>query len=629
MKKESLKFFKKIGILTSSVALAASLTGVPAMAYADEVEDNTKTENISDESMQLENKQEEKNIEESIVKEELKESAEKEVKKEIVEEELVKPNEVEKTKTEENTLQEKQEQTKEENSSKTANVKPVEEQKSANTNNAKKTDESTKTVKTPARANVAREENKQKNEAINEEKEKEVHKVQAITTKVDENGNPLIGAVIQILDQDGNVLDEWVSDGKEHTSMLPEGTYILHEKEAPTGYTKAEDQSFTIKVEVAELNAGVDFSETPCEHYGGTPLYYIEIKGQNSEVYCINQDWETPDENSKYDGEILSSDDIKHFTQQTVYVDAHEKKALIDISDQSLSSQELYDKILDIIYHRQNASEVFSDLTEAEIRYVTESALKNYTNAGLTRVQRVNIGSEPENYQSMDYYVTDDGKYVWYLYPWYRSFIYDPTQPLGKDIFTTVIGSGDAFGNLARHWNTGHNAKNSNEVRQKIARYYELYLYLINDKDHHPSDMYLYIYSTDNKAIDWSSFDFDAGTYQNLLGITWFNPYDEDYKIDLNLINILSKEPTPEPEPTPTPKPTPKPEPTPKPTPKPKPDPEPKSESTPEPAKKYIEEYYYMPQTGDNNDILPLAGLATASLTAAGFSLVKRRKNRR
>ena len=365
----------------------------------------------------------------------------------------------------------------------------------------------------------------------------EEHKVQTIITKVDENGNPLSGATLQIIDSEGNIVDEWISDGSEHIVMLTEGDYVLHEAAAPAGYTVAADQAFTVKVEVNDLNAGVDFSETPCSHYGGTPLYYVEIDGQKSEVYCINQDWETPDENSVYDGAVLNSDDIRDFTTQTVYIDAHQNKDKMDISDQTLTSQELYDKILDIIYHRERATELFDDLTEAEIRYVTESALKNYTNAGLTRVQRVNVGQEPENYQLMDYYVTDDNKYTWYLYPWYRSFVYNSSAALGQNIYTTVIGSGDAFGNLARHWNDGHGAKNNEAVREKIARYYELYTYLISDTEHHPSDMHLYIYSTNNKAIDLSGYDFDEGSYQNLLGITWYNPYDDDNKVNLTVVN--------------------------------------------------------------------------------------------
>jgi len=487
MKIQNLKLFKNAGLLASSVALAASLTSIPAIAYADEVEDNIKIENISDENLNGEN-----NGEENVIKSESTQEG----------------------KTEENVLQAQQ----------------IPESEDTVNNESEKDEE-----------NVVTEEEKAEDQATEVGKGNEIHKVQTITTKVDENGDSLKGATLQILDLDGNVLDEWISDGEEHITMLPEGDYILHEKSAPQGYIKAEDKTFTIKVEVNELDAGVDFSETPCEHYGGTPLYYIEIESKKSEVYCINQDWETPDENSTYDGGILTSDDIKNYTQQTVYIDAHQNTALVDVSDQSLSSEELYDKMLDIIYHREKASSIFTDLTEAEIRYVTESALKNYTNAGLTRVQRVNVGSAPENYQSMDYYVTDDLKYVWYLYPWYRSFVYDPAQPLGKDIFTTVIGSGDAFGNLARHWSSGHNAKNSEEVRSQVARYYELYQYLISDNDHHPADMHLYIYRANNKATDLSGYNFDEGAYQNLLGITWYNPYDENVEMNITYVNEPQK----------------------------------------------------------------------------------------
>ena len=366
----------------------------------------------------------------------------------------------------------------------------------------------------------------------------EEHKVAVVTTKVDENGAPLKGAVLQILDSNGNVVDEWTSNGEAHTSLLTEGTYTLHEKEAPEGYQLAADKTFTVEVIVPNLDAGVDFSETPCPHYGGTPLYYVEIEGKKYEVYCINQDWETPDDNSIYDGAVLSPEDIRKYTQQTVFIDAQQNKDKIDISDQSLSSEELYDKLLDIIYHRQLASDIFTDLTEAEIRYVTESAIKNYMNAGLTRVQGVTkISDIPEGVD--DYYF--DGRYYWYLYTHYRSFIYNPDAPLGTDVFITSVGNGDAFGTLARHWNGSdkngiHNAKNSEEVRAKLARYYELYLYLIGDNNHHPSDMHLYVYGTNNTPTSLSGNNFD-GSYQNLLGIHWYSPHDENHKVYLTMVN--------------------------------------------------------------------------------------------
>ena len=364
----------------------------------------------------------------------------------------------------------------------------------------------------------------------------EIHKVSVIINKTDEEGKSLSGATIQIIDADGNVVDEWVSDGSSHEVLLPEGNYVLHEVSAPEGYIKASDKAFTVKVEVVDLDAGVDWSETPCEHYGGTPLYYVDFNGQKEEVYCINQDWETPDENSNYDGKVLTPEEIKNFTEQTVYVDAEQNTERKDISDQSLTSQELYDKILDIIYHRQLATDLFSDLSEAEIRYITESALKYYTNAGLTRVQAVrSLSSLPENVNIEDVYY--DGRYYWYLYTHFRSYIYLPDAPLGSSIYTISVDNGDAFGTIARHWNDQHGAKNSEEIRAKLARYYELYQYLISDENHHPSDMYLYLFSSDGKALDSSAFNFDEGVYQNLLGIRWFNPYDEDNEVELTLVN--------------------------------------------------------------------------------------------
>ena len=535
--------FKKLKINAASLALSLVLSGSSTLALAqpvfaaeeDVTEDITVEEVIDEEVKNEEPKQEEVKQEET--KEEVKEEAQEETKEEVKEEvqeetkEEVKEEAQEETKKE--VKEEVQEETKEE-------AKEVE-------NTAKAAGKTAPSLTSG---------NEQNTEATTSQQH-EVHKVQTTTSKLDEDGIPLAGALLQILDSEGNVVDEWVSDGTDHISMLPEGDYVLHEVAAPNGYIKAADKPFTIKVEVKDLNAGVDFSETPCEHYGGTPLYYIEMESQKSEVYCINQDWETPDENSIYDGMILGSEDIRNFMRQTVYTDSHQNTNKIDVSDQSLNNQQLYDKILDIIYHRQLAVELFDDLTPAEIRYITESALKNYTNAGLTRVQRIGINSVPTGYDKYDYYETEDGRFVWYLYPWYRSFVYNPNAPLGTDIFTTVIGEGDAFGNLARHWSSGHGAKNNEEVRAKIARYYELYQYLVSDMDHHPEDMHLYIYSTPNQATDTSSYDFDNGAYQNLLGITWFNPYDENYAIDLDLVNVKESEPPVTPDEPPVVPPTP------------------------------------------------------------------------
>ena len=67
--------------------------------------------------------------------------------------------------------------------------------------------------------------------------------------KVDASGNDISGAVMQLIDKDGNVIEEWTSDGTAHvlTAKLIAGeTYTLHEATAPAGYELAKDQTFTV-----------------------------------------------------------------------------------------------------------------------------------------------------------------------------------------------------------------------------------------------------------------------------------------------------------------------------------------------------------------------------------------------
>ena len=63
-----------------------------------------------------------------------------------------------------------------------------------------------------------------------------------------EKGTLLVGATMQILDIDGNIVKEWVSDNTPtEFKKLPIGKYILHEKKAPKGYELAKDIQFEIK----------------------------------------------------------------------------------------------------------------------------------------------------------------------------------------------------------------------------------------------------------------------------------------------------------------------------------------------------------------------------------------------
>ena len=77
-------------------------------------------------------------------------------------------------------------------------------------------------------------------------------KINAVTVNVSVvdigNGDKLGGATVQVLDKDGNVVDEWVSTTAIHSIVgLKAGVeYTLRETIAPDGYTIATDITFTI-----------------------------------------------------------------------------------------------------------------------------------------------------------------------------------------------------------------------------------------------------------------------------------------------------------------------------------------------------------------------------------------------
>lgn len=68
-------------------------------------------------------------------------------------------------------------------------------------------------------------------------------------SKRDVYGNELKGAKMQIIDSEGNIVDEWTSDGTNHiVSKLGAGEYVLKEIAAPDGYIIATDIKFTVDV---------------------------------------------------------------------------------------------------------------------------------------------------------------------------------------------------------------------------------------------------------------------------------------------------------------------------------------------------------------------------------------------
>ena len=71
-------------------------------------------------------------------------------------------------------------------------------------------------------------------------------------TKTDlTNGNELEGAELEVIDEDGNIIDKWISTKEPHqVKGLEEGkTYILRETTAPYGYEITEEIKFIVTTE--------------------------------------------------------------------------------------------------------------------------------------------------------------------------------------------------------------------------------------------------------------------------------------------------------------------------------------------------------------------------------------------
>ena len=89
-------------------------------------------------------------------------------------------------------------------------------------------------------------------------------------SKIDVYGEELIGAEMQLENANGEIVDEWTSDGTNHVvTELPAGDYTLKEIAAPDGYVIATDIKFTVDV---YGNVTVENVEATATSENGNPL---------------------------------------------------------------------------------------------------------------------------------------------------------------------------------------------------------------------------------------------------------------------------------------------------------------------------------------------------------------------
>ena len=130
------------------------------------------------------------------------------------------------------------------------------------------------------------------------------------TVKSVKSGSAVVGAVLQILDSKGAVVEEWTTTKDDHvlTSKLVAGAkYTLHEKSAPKGFIVAPDVPFTVSTDgsINEVEMKDDWTKVTVAKYSnatmkllaGSTLQVIDSK-TNDVVY----EWTTDGTATRFEG---------------------------------------------------------------------------------------------------------------------------------------------------------------------------------------------------------------------------------------------------------------------------------------------------------------------------------------
>ncbi len=129
--------------------------------------------------------------------------------------------------------------------------------------------------------------------------------------KVDEKDKNLPGATLQLIDENGNVVDEWVTTDTTHQiqKLVVGKEYTLHEKKAPAGYATADDVKFTVTdtskpqhVEMIDEIIKVEISKqdiTTGNELPGATLQVVDSTGK------LIDEWVTSDAPHRIEGLLV------------------------------------------------------------------------------------------------------------------------------------------------------------------------------------------------------------------------------------------------------------------------------------------------------------------------------------
>ena len=305
--------------------------------------------------------------------------------------------------------------------------------------------------------------------------EKPVH-----VTVVDELGNPVDGATVEVRNDNGETVKEAVSVDGTLSVFLPAGDYTVQGTAAPDGYIPTDEtQGFNVALLEAEERDNI-LGNTVKDHdhpefcskasHVGLELYSVYDGEETVTAYCFNQNYDNPYDYEGYKRLVGTPELLFDLAQN---------------KSDSITAQELYDHVLAIIYHRDEMKEKYG-LDEAVTRYLTNMCLKSYT--------------DPKCFYTFD----DEGN---------STLIRDEQgRPvLDEDGHYQYNGNGTVLGSILNH------SKVDNKTITVPQEFIDAFKELREVTDH-PSDYYLYIYYPAN---------FEKGntdTYQCLMSTFEVSP---------------------------------------------------------------------------------------------------------
>ncbi len=189
---------------------------------------------------------------------------------------------------------------------------------------------------------------------VTEDKTTQIVKIadeQVKVNKTDVDGNLIEGAKLQVIDKEGNVIDEWVTDGTTHiVSGLKENeTYILREVEVPEGYVRAADVEFTVpnnetNLEIELIDKVVEMTKVDIDGN--------ELEGAKMQVFDkdnnLVDEWVSSKEPHRINGLVENETYRLH---EEIAVDGYVKATDIEFtvtSDKENQKIEMIDKIVEV-----------------------------------------------------------------------------------------------------------------------------------------------------------------------------------------------------------------------------------------------------------------------------------------